>query len=135
MNCLSTSLLWNNQMKDPAGSNLNLEPTQNIYFRIRRCVLGGNISGDPNSPIPLRTQNSYVCFSSRLLLFFLKIFIGCTLFIYISNVILFPSFPSKNRPSHHPSPCLHEGVPPPTFLAFPYAGASSLHRTKGFPSR
>ena len=38
------------------------------------------------------------------------------LLTYISNVIPLPSFPSENP------------------LAFPYTGASSLHRTKGLPS-
>ena len=47
------------------------------------------------------------------------------------------SSPNTSYPTH--SPCLHEGAPPPTHshptaLAFPYAGASSFHRTKGLPS-
>ena len=38
-----------------------------------------------------------------------------------------------------PYPCFCEGVPPPIhshfpILAFPYTGASSLHRTKGLSS-
>jgi hypothetical protein len=63
-------------------------------------------------------------------LFLLNIF-----FIYISNVIPFPITPSKLP---IPSP-LYEGAPPfihshlPA-LAFPYTGASSLHRTKGLSS-
>jgi hypothetical protein len=82
------------------------------------------------------------------------------LFIYISNVILLPSFPSKISLSHPRSPCFYEGAPPPTHpptptpthppthshthpptpnfqliaLASPYTGSSSLHRTKGFSS-
>jgi hypothetical protein len=43
----------------------------------------------------------------------------------------------RNSPIPSPSHCFYEGVPPPTthsclsVLAFPYTGASSLHRTKG----
>jgi len=33
------------------------------------------------------------------------------LFIYISNIIPFPSFPSINPLSHLPSPLFYEGVP------------------------
>jgi hypothetical protein len=47
-------------------------------------------------------------------------------------------FPSTNPLSHPPTPCFYKGAPPPTHshlttLAFPYAGAWSLHRTKGPP--
>jgi hypothetical protein len=38
------------------------------------------------------------------------------IFIYISNVIPFPSFPSENPLSPPPSPCF-------LALAFPYTGA------------
>jgi len=40
---------------------------------------------------------------------------GHILFIYISNVIPFPSFPSGNSLSHPLSPCFYEGVPPPSY--------------------
>jgi hypothetical protein len=46
-------------------------------------------------------------------IYFFEIFIGI-FFIYISNVILFPIFPSKNSLSHPSSPSFYEGVPPPT---------------------
>jgi hypothetical protein len=73
------------------------------------------------------------------------------LFIYISNVIPFPSFPSRRPLSHRPFPFLYEGVSPTTHLpppacmtvvphpsthfhlpalAFSYTGASILPRTK-----
>ena len=47
------------------------------------------------------------------------------LFIYISNVIPFPSFPSGNPLSHPLSPCFYEGAHLPTLshltaLALPY---------------
>jgi hypothetical protein len=59
--------------------------------------------------------------------FFLDIF-----FIYISNIISFPVFPSKNLLAHPPAQ-------QPTYsrftvLAFPYTGVLSLHRTKGLSS-
>jgi len=53
------------------------------------------------------------------------------LFIYIPNIIPLSGFPS-------PFCCLHEGASPPTkllpplALSFLYAGASTLHRTKGW---
>jgi hypothetical protein len=72
------------------------------------------------------------------ILYYFFYFLLDILFIYISNVIPFPSFPSTNPLSHPPSPRLYEGAPPPTHsylttLAFPYTGALSLHshRTKG----
>ena len=37
------------------------------------------------------------------------------LFIYISIVISFPSFPSANSLSHLPLPCYNEGALPPTY--------------------
>jgi hypothetical protein len=62
------------------------------------------------------------------------------LFIYISNVILLPSFPSANSLSHSPLNSAFMRVLPYlthsclTTQAFPITGASSLHRTKGLPS-
>ena len=59
------------------------------------------------------------------------------LFIYISTVICFPGFPSANS-LYHPLPLLLLGCSHThshlTTLAFPYTGASSLHRNKGLPS-
>jgi hypothetical protein len=58
------------------------------------------------------------------------------LFIYISNVIPFPSFSSWNSLPILPPPAsvrvlTHSHFPA---LAFPYNGASKLHRTKGLSS-
>ena len=56
--------------------------------------------------------------------------------------MLFPflvSLPPGNTLSHPPSSCFYESTPPPTHPFPPhlscisYAGASSLHRTKGLP--
>jgi hypothetical protein len=53
----------------------------------------------------------------------------------------FPVFPLQTSyPLPLPSPCFFEGAPPPTHsclssIAFPYTGASSLHKTKGLSSR
>jgi hypothetical protein len=69
--------------------------------------------------------------------FYLFIYFGFELFlvdiffIYISNVIPFPGFPSEN-----PYPISPSSVPQPTHscfpvLAFPYNMALSLHMTKG----
>ena len=58
-------------------------------------------------------------------------------FSYILNVTTFPGFPYGDPPSLLHSSCFYEGVSPTTHLllllalAFPYTGASSLHRTKG----
>ena len=58
--------------------------------------------------------------------------------MYISNVFHLPGFSSTNLLSHPPA-CFYKGAHPPTHssltaLAFPYTGASSLHRTKGLSS-
>jgi len=78
---------------------------------------------------------------NQFLIYFLNYFIGFLLFIYISNVIPLPDFPSSNPLSYPPFPHASTRVLPypltPSHLialAFPYAGASSLHRTKGLPS-
>ena len=64
-------------------------------------------------------------------LFFLKIDI---FFLYISNVISFPGFLSKNSLSHAPS-CSSSTHPLSLpVLAFLYTGALSLLRTKGHSS-
>jgi hypothetical protein len=46
-----------------------------------------------------------------------------TFFIYISNAIPFPSFPSENPLSPPPSPCSPTHPLPFLVLAFPYTGA------------
>ena len=58
-------------------------------------------------------------FLSSFFVFFIRIY-----FIYISNVVPFPS----------PTPCAHQPTHTCCFLAlaFPYTWASSLYRTKGF---
>jgi hypothetical protein len=68
--------------------------------------------------------------------FFFEIFLLDILFIYISNVTAFPSFPSPKPHSiciPHPSMRLLSYLPThsclPT-LEFPYIGASNFHRTK-----
>jgi len=75
-----------------------------------------------------RMKNHGIFFSSLVILI-----------IYISNGILLSSCPSTN-PLSPPLP-VSEGAPLPTHpnsclstLAFPYAGSSSLPRTKGLPS-
>jgi hypothetical protein len=77
------------------------------------------------------------------IIFFLNriIFLLVILFIYISNVISHPSFPSTNPllPSP-PTASMRVLSHLPTHLwisalAFPYPGSSNLHRTKGLPSK
>jgi hypothetical protein len=70
-------------------------------------------------------------------LFFIFI-IGYLIYLYFISYPL-PWFP-HHKPPIHPLPhCFYEGtLPLPTnshliALAFPYAGASSLHRTKSLP--
>jgi hypothetical protein len=61
-------------------------------------------------------------------------------FLYISNVIPFSSLPSRNPLSHPPPPASIRVLShPPTHphlltQAFPYTGASRLHRTKSLSS-
>jgi hypothetical protein len=76
----------------------------------------------------------------HLFFYFFFTFLLVVLFIYISNVIPLPSFLSQNHPSQpFPSATLRVFPHPPSHslpisLAFPYTGASSLHRIKGLPS-
>ena len=69
------------------------------------------------------------------LLFFFN-FLFLILFMYISNVVPFPGFPSANPLSHPPSPVSLRVMPHfyLTTLASPYVGASSLHRPIGLHS-
>jgi hypothetical protein len=54
--------------------------------------------------------------------FFSFLFLIDIFFIYISNVVPFPSFPSENTLSPSPSPCLPTHPLPFLVLAFPYTG-------------
>ena len=49
------------------------------------------------------------------------------LFIYISNVIPFSGFPSRNPLTHPPSPCFCEGVSPHTHPFLPPCSGIPLH--------
>jgi hypothetical protein len=65
------------------------------------------------------TQGFFFFFSlSHYYFYFLDI-----IFIYISNVIPSPSFPSENPLSPPPSPCSPTHSLPFLVLAFPYTGA------------
>jgi hypothetical protein len=74
---------------------------------------------------------------SHFIYYFIEYFIFS---IYISNVIHFPIPRSGNPLSNPPTPASIRVFPhPPTHsqlpaLAFPYTGASSLHRIKGLSS-
>jgi hypothetical protein len=65
--------------------------------------------------------------------------IGSFFFIYISNVIPFPSLPSGTPLSLSPSPCFYEDASHPTThfwlpaLAFPYTGTLSLSGMRASP--
>jgi hypothetical protein len=51
-------------------------------------------------------------------------------FIYISNVVPFPSFPSRNPLFHPPFPCFYEGAlpkPPPTPDSLPWHSPTLGH--------
>jgi hypothetical protein len=73
-------------------------------------------------------------------LFVLGYFLLVILFIYISNVIPLPGYPSINPLFYPCSPAsVRVLTHPPTYihltvLAFPFTEASSLRRTKGLPS-
>ena len=49
------------------------------------------------------------------------------LFIYISNVIPFPGFPSATPLSHPPLPFFYEGAPPSTYSLLPHRPSIPLH--------
>ena len=68
-------------------------------------------------------------------------FLLVILFVYISNVVPLPSFPSPSSLSHFPSLCfcecaLYTHPPSPTSVhqPAPILGHQILHRTKGCPS-
>jgi hypothetical protein len=59
----------------------------------------------------------------------LVLFLLDTLFIYISNGIPFPGFPSRNLLSHPSSPCFYEGMPyPPTSISLIWHFPTLGHR-------
>jgi hypothetical protein len=67
---------------------------------------------------------------------FIYLFILAIFFIYISNVIPFPGFPSRTSlyPSSPPIPAHQHTHSCFLALAFPDSEAQSLHRTKGLSS-
>ena len=50
-----------------------------------------------------------------------------TLFVYISNVFLFPGFPSANPLSHAPITCFYEVAPLPTYALLPHHPSIPLY--------
>jgi hypothetical protein len=62
-----------------------------------------------------------------IVLFCFLIFKLDILFVYISNVIPFPGFPSANPLFHPPLPCFYEGAPPPTHLLLSHCPSILLH--------
>jgi hypothetical protein len=83
-------------------------------FQNSRCV-----------PAPPGGNNNFsrvFSFSLLLLFFLLDIF-----FLYISNVIPFPGFPSENSLPHPRSPCFYEGAPPPIHPLPPHCPDIPLH--------
>jgi len=83
-------------------------------------LMSSGLAGSAISP-ELSCQPSCQSFFSPF--FLLNIF-----FIYTSNVISFPSFPSRNPPAHPPITCLHEGAPPPIHLLLPHCPSIPLCR-------
>jgi hypothetical protein len=71
-----------------------------------------------------------------LFLLFKKNYLLIILFIYTSNGISLPSYPSINIPFHilPPFACMRVLPHLPTLQHLPYAGASNLHSTKGLSS-
>ena len=57
----------------------------------------------------------------------LSFFLLDILFIYISNVIPFSTFPSRNLLSHPPSPCFYEGAFLPTYPLLPHLSSIPLY--------
>jgi hypothetical protein len=55
-----------------------------------------------------------LCFWKGHFFFFFYFFLLIILFIYISNVIPLPGFPSETSYPIPPPPCFYEGAPPPT---------------------
>jgi hypothetical protein len=95
----------------------------------KKIELLATVESHYQKPEEIKIQSPDVYVNKAVSLFFLLLDI---LFIYISNVITFPSFLSRNTLSHpHPTPGFYEGAYSPIYplpsLAFPYTGASSLH--------
>jgi hypothetical protein len=53
-----------------------------------------------------------VLLSLMRIIIIVKLFLLDILYIYSSNIIPFPRFPSRKPLSHPPSPCFYEGAPP-----------------------
>ena len=88
-----------------------------------------------SSPLPFFLSSS--CFSPTNYPFLFSIYFYFLLdifFIYISNIIPFPSFLSENPLSPRSSPCSPSYPLPLLVLAFPYTGTQNLHSTKGLSS-
>jgi hypothetical protein len=64
---------------------------------------------------------------------FLKLSSLDILFIYISNIIPFPSFPSENSLSQPPLTIFYEGAPPPTHPLPPHHPSTKHSQDKGSP--
>jgi hypothetical protein len=84
----------------------------------------------------LKAENYFRDIKSKEKYFLVFLFLLDIFFIYISNLIPFPGFPSKIPLSHLPPSASMRVFPPPTYsclpvLAFSYIGASSFHRIKG----
>jgi hypothetical protein len=86
-------------------------------------------NGRPYPLIPLFSKTIFA------LSFLIPPFLKSDIFyIYISNAIPFPGFPSENPLSPPLSPCSPTHPLPLSGPAFPYTGAYSLHWTKGLSS-
>jgi len=78
-------------------------------------VPGAQIVGVGKQEQALLTTDQFFFLS----FFFVLFFIGFLKFIYISNVISFPGFPSINPLSHLPFPFFYEGIPLPIHPSLP----------------
>lgn len=72
-------------------------------------------------------RTDWYCYWAYLLSASFSCFLLDILFIYISNAICFPSFPSENPLSHPTSSCFYEGAPSPTYPLLPPHPSIPLH--------